>query len=225
MTELKQLPVIHGSLAIDFAIDGGMAWLRHYHSTMENIFASTRDWRHDVAKKRAAKLQSHSQAGFVELNSPHDWETSFPSELRASVVVSAVSFLEAQLIQVCNEAAFRYQTPFKLSNFNKLQACREYIHLVGKLRSFSDQEWEPIGRISILRNELVHGGMQIDSAYLNPEKLKQLEKLPGLIRDELDFLVLERAICIFSLDRIQDILSVLRKQIIINWEITDTEVP
>lgn len=210
-------PLLGGSLGIDFSL-AGLAELRGYYETMERVLNETGKWRLSAIEKRAKELPTEKQQYYREYYHPHLWLNSFPSELRASIIVSAISFFESQLWQISLSAQHYSQVPFKQPKEKILSSYRKYLQEQGQLSLKSNAVWKLINKFYQLRNILVHNGMYLGREN-DPEELKSIKnEIAGISVDEEGYYIIEKLLCINLFDCIEEFLGNIRAEIQRVWE-------
>lgn len=167
--------------------------LRDYYSRMEQIFESTKDWQLLAIKKRASELPEHRRKSFLDRNFPYTWDLSFPSELRASIIISCVSLLESQLIRFCHLMASRNGADFIEPKRNRFVMCRTYLAKYG-LRGPERTDWRTFEYVCKVRNILVHNGASLDGSGKDEEINKLRKLLQGIGSDETGYYI-KRELC------------------------------
>jgi len=210
-------PLLGGSLGIDFSL-AGLAELREYYVTMERFLNETGKWRLATIDKRAKDLPAEKQQYYREFYHPHRWLNSFPSELRASVIVSAMSFLESQLWQISLSAQYYSQTPFKQPKEKILSSYRKYLQEYGQLSLKNNDTWKSINKFYLLRNYLVHNGMYLGQETDSNELQNIKNDIEGLSVDQEGYYIIQNILCINLFNSIEDFLSNIKVEIQRIWE-------
>ncbi|HFD86337.1 MAG TPA: hypothetical protein ENJ35_01525 [Gammaproteobacteria bacterium] len=210
-------PLLGGSLGIDFSL-AGLAELRSYYETMERVLNETGKWQLSAIEKRAKGLPAEKQKYYLELYHPHRWLNSFPSQLRASIIVSAMSFLESQLWQITLSAQYYSQKPFKRPKEKILSSYKKYLQEEGQLSLKNNSVWSLINKIYLLRNILVHNGMYLGHENDSDEIKSIKNKIVGLSVDEEGYYIIEKLLCIKLFDCIEEFLCDIRAEVQRVWE-------
>ncbi len=208
-------PVFGGSLEIGFSI-GGLHELREYYSTMERIISETSQWQLASINKKATALPPVQREQFKEINMPFRWIKSFPSELRMSIIVSGISFLETQLRQIACQVQYRSKEEFIKPRERILSTYRNYFKRFGTLDIPNDQNWKLLNVFYSIRNQLVHNGMNLDSA---DQKFKdRIKQISVVALDGENWLTIEKTACDQMFELIEKLFIHLEKEVVQKWE-------
>jgi hypothetical protein len=210
-------PLLEGSLGIDFSL-AGLAELRGYYETMERVVNETGNRQSAAIQKRAKELPLEKQQYYREFYHPHRWLTAFPSTLRSSIIISAMSFLESQLWQISLSAQHYSQVPFKQPRDKILSSYRKYLQDHGRLSIKNNNVWNFINKIYLLRNILVHNGMYLGNEN-DSEDLKSIkEEIDGLSVDNDGYYIIDKVLCLHLFDYIEKLLVNIRAEAHSVWE-------
>ncbi len=212
-------PLFWGSFGIDFSISG-LYEIKKYHEAMERILKDTGKWRLSSINKRAKELPIEKREYFKSLEYPRQWLKSFPSELRASVIVSGMSFFESQLNQISIDVQYYSNELFSKPKNNILSSYKKYITKYGKLNIPNNSDWEILRNIYLLRNELVHNGMYlVDESNEFSAKINKFHNdVIGINIDNEGYYYLDRTICDLMFNSIESFLISIKNEISENWE-------
>ena len=212
-------PILGGSLGIEFSL-AGLSELRGYYETLERVLEETGKWNIAAIEKRAKELPVEQQQYYKDFYRPSRWLISFPSELRSSIIVSAMSFLESQLWQISLSAQYHSQVHFKKPKEKILSSYRKYLQEHGGLPIKNSHEWSLINKIYLLRNILVHNGMYLGSKDEEwAADLKSVkDDVDGLYIDQEGFYVIEKTLCHQMFDCIAEFLGGVKAEVRRVWE-------
>lgn len=212
-------PILGDSLGIEFSL-AGLSELRGYYETLERVLEETGKWNIAAIEKRAKELPVEQQQYYKDFYHPSRWLISFPSELRASIIVSAMSFLESQLWQISLSAQYHSQVPFKKPKKRILSSYIKYLQDHGRLTIKNGHEWNLINKLYLLRNILVHDGMYLGSEdEEGTADLKSVkDDLDGLSIDQEKFYVIEKTLCNQMFDCMAEFLDGIKEEVRRVWE-------
>jgi hypothetical protein len=215
-------PLLWGSIGIDFSI-AGLEEIKKYHNVMERILKNTGKWRLSSINKRAKELPIKKQEYFKSLEYPRQWLHSFPSELRASILVSGMSFFEARLNQISLDAQYYSKAKFKKPKNNILDSYKKYLTSHGKLSINNNEQWDILKDIYSVRNELVHNGMYLgDKTDEFSKKINNFSSnVIGINIDNEGYYYLDRAICDLMFKCIESFLHKIKNEVVEIWEIDE----
>jgi hypothetical protein len=142
------------------------------------------------------------------------WKDYFPSELRASVLVSIMTFFERYLDGVCTETQILLRTPVshKQLKGNSIDRARTFLMDICSLSLPTNHSWETMKQLQRVRNILVHNGGIPDTPQAEADAKRLAEVLPGFTYHELGN-VLEAVFIRFALDSTSSFLDEMAKAI------------
>ncbi|TAJ94360.1 MAG: hypothetical protein EPO31_09420 [Gammaproteobacteria bacterium] len=188
---------------------------RAYHDAVEQAISEKINWRLNAIQKRANELPVSEQMEFIELNYPYRWALSFPQALRAHVIVGALSFLELQIINVCENIAQETMREFQRPSSDKLEYCMRFLCSLGVERPV-ESTWNKVKLCQKLRNSLIHNGLD-----LNTEKGEKVEEyvheINGILKDDEHGYILERTACDDVLQTVENVLKEIRESTAKKW--------
>jgi hypothetical protein len=161
----KYLIETGGSAVASFAPEA-LYDIECYSEAMEAFLAASAGERN--LRIRAMHNRTPSEVGDY-LSRPDNnllWEDYFPSELRASVLVSLMAFFERYLNGICTEAAVLLRKPIKHTQIRGSAIERAEIFLTS-LCAFSSprrESWESVKTLQGIRNIVVHNGGTFEAA-------------------------------------------------------------
>src|SRR3990172_814536 len=129
---MHEKPILEPSLGLEVSI-GCLYERKEYYQTMERILGDTAQWRLAAIDKQAKKLPANKEKYFREFYHPLRWLFSFPSELKSSVVISGISFLESVLVNLASDGEYYTNQPFDKPKEKILSSCRRYLNNQGNL--------------------------------------------------------------------------------------------
>ena len=206
-----------GSLGVAFAIHG-LDEHREYHTQIERILTTAKDWRLRKLEKQATKLPENQQRKYLALNRPHRWETSFPEQHRASVVIAAFAFFEKMIVEIASDAALWSGQEWRVPTNNRIGAAKAFLWKHGQLRRPNKEEWAPIMKIATLRNHLVHHGLYIHGSNVSDATWTAVESIPGLRMDEEGDIDIGLEVCTYTFEAIESVLQAIHDDIVKKWE-------
>jgi hypothetical protein len=188
--------------------------LRCYYEAMEMFLASSHSERLTRLRAREEKLDPKIRAYLLSSDNSLVWEDYFPSELRASVLVSIMSFFERYLDGVCTETQILLRTPVshKQLKGNSIDRARTFLMDICSLSLPTNHSWETMKQLQRVRNILVHNGGIPDTPQAEADARRLTEVLPGFTYHELGN-VLEAVFIRFALDSTSSFLDEMAKAI------------
>lgn len=202
------------TLGLDFTI-AAIYERRAYHAAFEQAIDEKISWRMNSIHKRAAELPIAERVDFLEQNYPYRWILSFTQELRAHVIVGALSFLESQLIYLCENISHETTEVFKRPVSDKLDNCKRYLLSQG-IDKPNEPTWNKIRICQKLRNSLIHNGLDIN--FESPDKVSELaHEIEGIVEEKEHGYILERKACENVLRTVEDVLKEIRESAASKW--------
>lgn len=219
MSEQFEQPLVGGSVGVDFAI-AGLYEIKEYHSTMERVILETGNWRLASIHRRASELPIDERERFKTFNMPLRWLKSFPSQLRASVIVSGMSFFESQLWQISRGAQYFSKVTFEKPKEKIMSSYRSFFIKHGNLKIPTNKEWKVLNDIYSIRNQLVHNSMSMGCSDDDfSHGLDEIRKnVSGITLDEEGWFSIDKEACDQMFDAIEGFLKHLRNEVAEKWE-------
>jgi len=146
-----------------------------YFEAMEAFLGSTAGERKLRLRAMRERIDSGISDYLTRAENELLWDDYFPSELRASVLVSTMSFLERYLNGVCAEAAILLRKPISHTKIrgSAIDRAQTFLSELCAFREPSQDRWDSIKTLQRLRNVLIHNGGTFES----PKDLKTIENL------------------------------------------------
>lgn len=146
-----------------------------YFEAMEAFLGSTAGERQLRLRAMRDRIDPKISDFLAKTENELLWDDYFPSELRASILVSAMSFLERYLNGVCAEAAILLRKPISHTKIkgSSIDRAKTYLTELCAFRRPNQARWESIKVLQRLRNVLVHDG----GTFETPSELKRIENL------------------------------------------------
>lgn len=146
-----------------------------YFEAMEAFLGSTAGERKLRLRTMRARIDSGISDYLTRAENELLWDDYFPSELRVSVLVSTMSFLERYLNGVCAEAAILLRKPISHTKIrgSAIDRAQTYLSELCTFREPSQDRWDSIKILQRLRNVLIHNGGTFESQ----QELKRVENL------------------------------------------------
>ncbi len=195
-----------------------MSELRQYYEAIERILNETGKWRLKEIEKRAHELPVEKQQYYRDFYKPHRWINSFPSELRASIIVSVISFFESQLWQISLSAQYFSKAPFKRPKERILGSYRKYLRNHGELTLEDGSIWKMINKKYQLRNILVHNGMYLGHEDDFDDLKYKKDEIPGISVDDEGFYFIDKSLCINLFEDVEKYLKIIQSEVKRKWE-------
>src|SRR5690606_30852640 len=94
------------------------------------------------------------------------WEDYFPSELRASVLVSLLAFFERYVNSICTEAAVLLRKPIAHTQIrgSGIERAETFLTRLCAFSSPPRESWERVKTLQRIRNIVVHNGGTLEAA-------------------------------------------------------------
>jgi len=216
---MHEKPILEPSLGLEVSI-GCLYERKEYYQTMERILGDTAQWRLAAIDKQAKKLPANKEKYFREFYHPLRWLFSFPSELKSSVVISGISFLESVLVNLASDGEYYTNQPFDKPKEKILSSCRRYLNNQGNLNIPADEDWNVINNIYLLRNVLVHNGLNLGGDITEySHEIEEIRKIvPGIEKDEDGFYFIDKMFCEKMFDSMESFLKNLKVKVTEKWE-------
>jgi hypothetical protein len=118
----------------------------------------------DMTEDEVANAHDHYSERFQEA------EREFPQLLLLSFIATWYSFVEQNLLNLCEELELKISIGPKVKDkFGEgIERAYKFLKDVGKYK-FDENHWQELNDIKCLRNIIVHEGKQLDSSYDKPE--------------------------------------------------------
>ncbi len=212
-------PFLELSTGLGFSL-AGLDGIKEYYQSMERILGETARWRLATIDKQVKKLSVDKEKHFREFYHPYRWLLSFPSELRSSVVISGISFLESQLVGLASDGEYYTNKAFEKPKRNILNSCKRHLNKYGDLNITEDVDWRVIKNIYLLRSILVHNGFSLgEDTSEHSCKIESIRKVvPGIRKDEDGFYFIEKELCEKMFSSVENILNTLKVKVSEKWE-------
>ena len=133
---------------------------------LEEIEAAYReDMTDEMTERKYSILEDHYTDQFLEVG------RDFPQRLLSSFVVAWYSFVEQQLLDICEYLELRVTIgPKDNKNFGKgIRRARRFLLEVGQYE-IHPPHWQELIEIGWLRNFIVHEGTRVMSSYYPSEE-------------------------------------------------------
>ncbi|MGE1164499.1 hypothetical protein ACQJ0Y_14620 [Peribacillus simplex] len=149
---------------IKLSIDWGLDGFYNYIEEMEGILNLQLEKLVNEYKEESKNLSEDQAEDFYEYNYADQvnyFKDDFPNILRKSFVTSLYSFLEQQLVKVCQEVHKVIQDDSYNRKYNRSPIFYSYKYLTEEVKVDSDtlnETWSKIEKLNKIRNHLVHNG-------------------------------------------------------------------
>jgi len=161
--------------------------IRCYFEAMESFLSSSDGERRIRLQSKKTNVPSSVAEHLLHPENNLLWVDYFPSELRASVLVSLMSFFERYLNGVCAEAAILLRKPILHTQLrgNSIERAQLFLSNLCGFPGPKDQEWASVRTLQGIRNIVVHNGGALETgAELNRAK-NLIKKVEGASCSEL----------------------------------------
>ncbi len=163
-----------GSAVASFALES-LHDIRCYYEAMEAFLASSSEERRFSLRGMRERLDPDIGEFLLNAENSLLWEDYFPSELRASVLVSIMSFFERYLNGVCTESSvlLRTQISHKTLKGSAIERAQTFLFRLCALPKPHEDRWRSMKRLQHLRNTVVHNGglLETDRELANAQRL------------------------------------------------------
>lgn len=157
-----------------------------YYESMEAFLRTSGDERDENYRTRAGAFNREVKELLVRENSELLWKDYFPSELRATILISLMSHFERCLNGICTETGILLRAPVthKMLRGSNLERARLFLVDVCHFTRPTEDQWRHMKMLQRLRNLLVHtNGMPESNA--EEKRNKELERsFPGCTATE-----------------------------------------
>jgi hypothetical protein len=190
------------------SIIGEIELLREYNIEQEELFEKQLIKFNRWADEQTKDLDEEGKEGFYEHYGEDYWKINevFPNLFRYSYFITAFSFFEYQLIDLCRLIKRQFDIKLNVSDIrgDEINKAQIYIKKVIGI-NFPDQSnsWNNIIKIKTIRNLIVHSLGRVD--VLEENKLNMLkeyvERNQTLLKiDDIDKIILSKPFIDFVLD-------------------------
>jgi len=185
--DVRAYLIEQGGSAVASNGPGSLNDLRLYYEAVESFLAMSGEERQFRLRVMREKLQQNVVESNIAEEARLIWEDYFPSELRASVLLSLMSFFERYLSGVCSEVAILLKTQISHRKLKGSAIDRSQIFLtdVCLLQGPQKKRWQSMRRLQQLRNILIHNGGMLETNQELAKAQALVGKMEGAICHEL----------------------------------------
>jgi hypothetical protein len=183
---------------------------KFYLDTFEDFVSRQESEEIASLEAHAAQLSEEGRSEFWSWYYPVHWDEIFRTNLRSSFLVSLVSLIESQLIQVSRDAAVIARTPIQVSDLkgSLLERARLFLEKFAAFQQPTDNVWAKLSQIYDIRNVFVHHAGFLP-AYNHEKRTRQFIQSSDMLTETNGSLNLKREFCIYALAVAQEFLDAI----------------
>lgn len=186
---------------------GAISDLRLYLTTLERLIDQEESRDVSKLKEEACELPQERQADFWEWHYPTHWAEIFATQLRCSVIVSALSIAEWHLDMIGWKALRLVDAPLKPTDLRGgfLDRSRRCLQVFAGFQRPTSEMWSHLQAIADIRNCIVHHrGWLLQAGEKDRKRIEQIiGSLPG-VTVEIGLLQLGNEFPSWALDRVEE---------------------
>lgn len=187
-----------------FIISDNMSELRQFLTTTEDFIAKEEAREIGILEKHSGS----SDPDFWAHHYPFEWQDVIGSQLRKSFVVSLMSLAEFHVGLLCRDVATITEAKITIEDLrgNVFSRARKFLETFAGFTFPTQGEWEFVGDLYALRNNIVHNAALVDTDR-NAARLEAfMKKAPGISNPSAGFLKIEKGFCLYILDQVEKFL-------------------
>lgn len=162
-----------------------------------NKFKSLTSWIEKEASKEVGEQQEDLYEFYAD--DYNQLSNMFPSILRSSLFITLYSFLENQLIFLCERLHRQHGYPIKLADLRGegIVRAQSYLKKVVNI-DFPDQtsSWDDIVSYNRIRSFIIHNGGQLDKSNKAKKAESFINTRPSITLDDLRYIQFSKDFCL-----------------------------
>ena len=160
------------------------------------------------------KLAKPDDGEFWALHYPYQWQQIIGSQLRKSFLVSLISMCEFHIGLLCGDVATLTNARITHEDLKGgiFVRARKFLETFAAFAEPSQDEWEVINDLYILRNSIVHNDALVDSDRKASRLETFIKRAPGISIPSAGMLEIGKVFCVYALDSIDTFMASLHQQ-------------
>ena len=186
-------------------VSDNLSGLRLYLTTTEEFIEREEAREIESLEKHAGA----SSPDFWAWHYPVQWQEIIGSQLRKSFVVSLVSLAEFHIGMLCRDVVTITEAQITIDDLkgNIFSRARKFLETFARFTSPAQVDWELMGDIYALRNNIVHNAALVE-ADRNSSRLESLmQKAPGISNPSAGILDIKKEFCLYVLSHVETFMN------------------